>query len=610
MRKEISIPDRGDIGREHQWDLSPLFRSDEEWTALFTQLEERMSGYARFRGRLNESVKTFKEALDFDLEVSRALERLYTYAHLRSDEDKTNQRYLDMHGRAANLHTRIAELSSFMTPEIHALPEERIKGYMDDPALRDYRFYLERIIRYRPHTLSQEIEEILAMGGELAGAPSQFFGQLDNADLRFGLIRDESGNEVELSHGNFTSFLMHRDRGIRRNAFMKYYAAYEAHKHSIAASLSASIKKDRFYSRVRRFPDCRSASLFSDRVETAVYDTLIDTVRNNLPPLFKYLDFRKKALGLDELHFYDTYAPIVSDIEFSMPYEEAVETCVQALAPLGDDYTGQLREGLLGGWVDRYENRGKRSGAYSSGCYDSPPYILMNYRDDTINSLYTLIHEAGHSMHSFYSAKSQPYMYHDYTIFVAEVASTFNEALLSEHLLLKYESDARMRAYILNREIDNIRGTLFRQTMFAEFEKLTHELAERNDPLTLETLTGVYRGLLKAYFGDSMVIDDVLSLECLRIPHFYSAFYVYKYATGISASLALASRLLSEGAGARKRYREFLTLGGSMYPLEELKVAGVDMSRPEPVEEAIRHFAGLVDGLIALWESEPELSAK
>ncbi len=610
MQREVSIPDRREIDQAYRWDLSPLFRDDGEWTAFLTQIEERMPGYAGFRGRLNESIGTFKEALDFDLEMSRSLERLYTYAHLRSDEDKTNQRYLDMYGRAANLHTRIAELSSFMTPEIHALPAERIQAYMDDPLLRDYRFFLEKIIRYRPHTLTQEIEEILAMGGEIAGAPSQFFGQLDNADMRFGMIRDESGSEVELSHGNFTSFLMHRSREIRSKAFTQYYAAYEAHKHSIAAALSASIKKDRFYSRVRRFPDCRSASLFSDRVEPAVYDTLVDTVRKNLSPLFRYLDFRKKALGLDELHFYDTYAPIVSDVEFSMPYEEAVETCVQALAPLGEDYTGQLREGLLGGWVDRYENRGKRSGAYSSGCYDSPPYILMNYRDDTINSLYTLIHEAGHSMHSFYSVKSRPYMYHDYTIFVAEVASTFNEALLSEHLLSRYKDDSRMRAYILNREIDNIRGTLFRQTMFAEFERLTHELAEKNDPLTLETLTGVYRDLLKAYFGDAMVIDDVLVLECLRIPHFYSSFYVYKYATGISASLALASGLLSEGSEARDRYRKFLTLGGSMFPLEELQLAGVDMSRPEPVEEAIRHFAGLVDGLIALWEAEPGLSSK
>lgn len=610
MQREASIPDRREIDQAYRWDLSPLFGDDGEWTAFFKQIEERMTGYAGFRGRLNESVGTFKEALDFDLEMSRSLERLYTYAHLRSDEDKTNQGYLDMYGRAANLHTRIAELSSFMTPEIHALPAERIQEYMEDPLLRDYRFFLEKIIRYRPHTLTQEIEEILAMGGELAGAPSQFFGQLDNADMRFGMIMDESGGEVELSHGNFTSFLMHRNREIRSKAFAQYYAAYEAHKHSISAALSASIKKDRFYSRVRRFPDCRSASLFSDRVEPAVYDTLVDTVRKNLSPLFRYLDFRKKALGLDELHFYDTYAPIVSDIEFSMPYEEAVEVCVQALAPLGADYTGQLREGLLGGWVDRYENRGKRSGAYSSGCYDSPPYILMNYRDDTINSLYTLIHEAGHSMHSFYAVKSRPYMYHDYTIFVAEVASTFNEALLSEHLLSRYKDDVRMRAYILNREIDNIRGTLFRQTMFAEFEKLTHELAEKNDPLTLETLTGVYRDLLKTYFGDSMVIDDVLALECLRIPHFYSGFYVYKYATGISASLALASRLLSEGSEAQRRYRKFLTLGGSMFPLEELQVAGVDMSRPEPVEEAIRHFSGLVDGLIALWEAEPGLSSK
>lgn len=603
MPDEIRIPERSEIPSEHRWDLGALFENDDEWERLFGELEKRIEGYTAYRGRLGESRAVFKEALEFDLMLSRGLERLYTYAHLKSDEDKTNQRYMGLYGRAMNLYNRASELSSYMTPEIQSLPDDTARAYMDDPSMKDYRFMLQKIFRYKPHTLSAEMEELLAMGGELAQAPSQFFSQLDNADLSFGTLADDAGREVELSHGNFISFLMSPSREVRKNAFERYYRAYEAHRHSIAAAFAYSVKKDRFYARARKFAHCRDAALFGDNVPGEVYDNLISTVRNNNAPLFKYLTFRKEALGLPDLHFYDTYVPIVPDVPFSMSYEEAVETCVAALAPLGEDYTTTLRAGLLGGWVDRYENRGKRSGAYSSGCYDSPPYILMNYRDDTINSLYTLIHEAGHSMHSHYSAKAQPYHYHEYTIFVAEVASTFNEALLSAYLLEKYAGDARMKAYILNREIDDIRGTFFRQTMFAEFEKLSHELVEKNDPLTLETIRGVYRKLLDDYFGDSLVIDDALSLECLRIPHFYSAFYVYKYATGISAALALAEKVRSGDARSRERYLRFLSLGGTMFPIDELIEAGVDMRNPGPVENAIRYFERLVDEFIGTFRA-------
>ncbi len=594
MNNEVKIPERGDIPQEHRWDLAPLFATDDEWEKLYAELEAKIRSYPAYRGRLGESAAVLRDVIDFDLEISRGIERLYTYAHLKSDEDKTDQRYMALYGRAMNLYRRVSELSSFITPEIQAIPENTMKGFIADAAFDGYGFFMDKILRYKPHTLSREIEEILAMSGELAAAPSQFFSQLDNADLKFGSVRDDSGNTVELSHGNFITFLMSADRDIRETAFMRYYEAYENHKHTISASLGYSIKKDYFYSRVRKFENCRRGSLFSDNVDESVYDNLIVTVKNNLAPLFTYLDFRKKALGLDELHFYDTYVPLVPDVPFSMSYEEAVGVCAEALTPLGSDYISTLRSGLLGGWVDRYENRGKRSGAYSSGCYDSPPYILMNYRDDNINSLYTLIHEAGHSMHSYYSIQAQPYMYHDYTIFVAEVASTFNEVLLSKYLLDYYKNDPRMQAYILNREIDNIRGTLFRQTMFAEFEKITHQLVENDDPLTLETLQNVYRKLLNDHFGNSLVIDDALTLECLRIPHFYSAFYVYKYATGISAAIALAGSVLREGDAARNRYRKFLTLGGSLFPLDELKLAGVDMNAPAPVENAIGHFGSLV----------------
>lgn len=598
MKAENVIPPRSDTAPEHRWDLTPLFNNDEEWEALFKDIEEEIPRYASYRGRLGESFEVFFEALRFDLDVSRKLDRLYTYAHLRSDEDTADQRYLSLYGRASNLHVRTAELSSYMTPEIQDLPDAVLKSYLAHGEMKEFLFFMEQIIRYKPHTLSLEIEEILAMGGELAGAPARIFSQLDNADLRFGSIKNERGETVELSHGNFISFLMSPDREVRKNAFFQYYKTYDEHRNSIAAALAFSNKKDHYYSRVRKFPSSRARSLFSDNIGVEVYDNLIAAVRGNLSPLFRYLDFRREAMGLSELHFYDTYVPMVPEVEFSMEYDEAVEVCAGALAPLGTDYTDTLKKGLTGGWVDRYENRGKRSGAYSSGCYDSPPYILMNYRDDTINSLYTLAHEAGHSMHSYYSKTHQPFHLHGYTIFVAEVASTFNEALLSRHLLERYRDDPRMRAYILNREIDNIRGTLYRQTMFAEFEKRTHELVEKNDPLTLETLTGVYAGLLNDYFGGHMFIDPELHLECLRIPHFYSAFYVYKYATGISAAFSLADMVLKEGEPAGKRYREFLTLGGSAWPLDELKTAGVDMGSPGPVIRAVEHFSGLVEEFI------------
>jgi oligoendopeptidase F len=596
------IPERKDIPDEHKWVLTPLFENDDLWEALFKEIEQELPLYENYRGRLNESVTVFKEAIEFHIELIRRFEKIYTYAHLKSDEDKSNQFYLGLHQKASNLFTRTSEAASFMTPEIQAIPEEIVSRYLEDESLKKFRFYLEKILRYKPHTRSESEEQILAMSSEVASAPSQVFGQLDNVDLKFGTITDERGAEVELSHGNFTTFLISADRKVRKNAFFQYYRAYENHKHTLAAAYTHSVKKDFFYARVRNFQSCRSAALFSDNIQEEVYDNLIETVKNNLEPLFKYLNFRKKVLGVKNLHFYDTYVPIIEDIEFRMPYEEAVNAGIRAMAPLGEDYTGILKDGLLGGWVDRYENRGKRSGAYSSGCYDSPPYILLNYEESNINSFYTLLHEAGHSMHSYYSKKFQPYVDYDYRIFVAEVASTFNEDLLSRYLLELYRDKPKMKAYILNREIDNIRATLFRQTMFAEFEKITHAVVEANDPLTLDVLTDTYRRLLEAYFGDTLALDPELSLECLRIPHFYSAYYVYKYATGVSAAITLAEKVVNNGEAARQAYLDFLKLGGSKFPLDELLDAGVDMRSPEPVERAIRHFGQLVNQLIEIYE--------
>jgi len=597
------IPDRSAIPPNHQWDLTPLFTDDAEWQPLFDQVTSELTGYARYQGHMGDSAEALAAAVTFDLDLSRRIERLYTYAHLKNDEDKSNQAYLAMYQRAVSLYSRASELSSFMRPEIMAIPAETMQTYLTSEALADYRFYLEKILRHRPHTLDGPMEEMLAMSREMAQTASQVFGQLDNVDLSFGTISDGANGDTELSHGNFITFLQHPDRTIRRTAFFQYYAAYENHRNTIAAALAGTVRADLFYARSRKHATCREAALFGDDIPLAVYDNLLETVKTHQDPLFTYLDFRRDALGIDELHFYDTYVPIVRDIAFDMPYEEAVATCLEALAPLGSDYTDVLRKGLTGGWVDRYENRGKRSGAYSSGCYDSPPYILLNYERTNINSLYTLIHEAGHSMHSYLSCRHQPYVYHGYTIFVAEVASTFNETLLSAHLLKRYQDDPRMQAYILNREIDNIRGTLFRQTMFAEFELRIHALAEAQEPLTLEGLTGIYHELLTAHFGDHLVIDDALRLECLRIPHFYSAFYVYKYATGISAAIALADRVMRGEEGACDDYLRFLTLGGSQFPLDELLAAGVDMRSPAPVAQAIAHFGRLVDELKAVFST-------
>ncbi|MFW6366435.1 MAG: oligoendopeptidase F, partial [Spirochaetota bacterium] len=424
--------------------------------------------------------------------------------------------------------------------------------------------------------------------------------QLDNADFSFGTVTNSKGETRELSHGNFNTFLMDRDRTVRQTAFFQYYEVYDSHRYSLAAALASSMKKDWLHARIRNHASCRSASLFSDNVDVSVYDNLVAATRANIGGMSAYMELRRLVLDLDSLHFYDTYVPMVDTVDISIPYEEAVEICLEALSPLGSEYTGILREGLLGGWVDRYENRGKRSGAYSSGCYDSYPYILLNYDSSNINSLYTLIHEAGHSMHSYYSVQNQPYHYHDYTIFVAEVASTFNETLLSDHLMKRYSHDPLMKKYIINRELENLRGTLFRQTMFAEFEHVIHSLVETDTPVTVETLRHEYRKLLDFYFNGSIVIDDVLELECLRIPHFYSAFYVYKYATGIAAAISLAERVIAGETPALDNYLKFLSLGGSMFPLDELKTAGVDMTTPGPVEKALARFSTLIEDFTSL----------
>ncbi len=595
MTPPARIPERSEVAPGDQWDLNPLFVSNEQWETLFSDIESRVKGYTEFRGHLSESESHLAHALAFDLDLSRSFDRLHTFAHLRSDEDQSNQIYQAMMQRTQQLQTRLAEASSFFRPEILAIPEAVIDRWLSGQTLAPYRFLLEQMLRHRAHTLSPETEAVMAMSQDMGMTPYQVFGQLDHVDLDFGRITDARGHDQPLTHGNFITFLMDPDRRTRETAFRQYYRPYHQHRHTLAAILAGSVRRDLFYARARAHPDCRAAALHPHNIPETVYDNLTTVVRDGLPKLFSYLSFRKEQLNLPALHFFDTYVPIVPDVEFDMPYEQAVDTCCEALAPLGDAYVGALRDGLLNGWVDRYENRSKRSGAYSSGCYDSFPYILMNYDSRSINSLYTLIHESGHSMHTWYSNRHQPYAYHGYTIFAAEVASTVNEVMLTDHLLASNPDNDAMQAYILNREIDNIRATLFRQTMFAEFEVVIHRMAEAHDALTLDAMTAAYKQLLQTYFGEELVIDDELPLEYLRIPHFYSAFYVYQYATGISAAIALARGIGTGESARRDAYIDFLSMGGSRFPLDALRSAGVDMASPEPVHAAIEYFGTRLD---------------
>ena len=588
---------RDEVAVESQWDLTGLYSSDDVWASELTEFEAGIEKYASFAGTLAESALNLKACLEFDMNFSRQLEKLYTFAHLKNDEDKTNSLYQGNFEKVMRLVNEASQASSFIRSEIMSIPDDKMSAFLADKELEFYRFHLEQVLRYRDHTLSEKEEALLAASGEMGRGMRDVFDMLDNADLQLGEIEDENGETVALTHGNFQSLLQSYDRRVRQDAFNTYYKAYESHQYTYSTLLAGSIKKDLFYSRAKKFPSYRAKALFSENIPVEVYDNLIESVHQNLDPLYKYFDLRKRLLKLDELHMYDCSVPLVADMKWHMPFEKAVEEIQSALSPLGEEYVEQLTRGLSGDrWTDRYENKGKRSGAYSSGCYDSNPFILMNYREDNINSAYTLAHEAGHSMHSLYSRKNQPYLYSDYTIFVAEVASTFNEALLTRHFLSQ-DIAPDMRIYLICREIDNFRGTLYRQTMFAEFEHQVYKAMENHEPLTLEPFKKIYKDLLERYFGPAMVLDDCLSLECFRIPHFYFSFYVYKYATGISAAYALADRVTSGGETELNDYLGFLKSGGSKYPIDLLKSAGVDMLSPEPVRTALAKFSTLVDEL-------------
>jgi oligoendopeptidase F len=596
MRKVKQLPPRSKVNPADCWDLASLFPDDTSWEEAFAEWEKQIADYAKFQGTLAADAGTLAECLEFDRDFDRAGERLGTYAFLKTAEDTTNSTYQGMYARYVNAASRASQAASYIRPEVLAIRSTQMKAFLAKKRLAPFRLQLERLLRYKPHTLSKKEERLLAMQTEMAQAAGQIFRQLNDADLKFGTVKNEKGQWIELTHAALSSLLQSPKRSVRRTAFRKYYAEYLDHQYALAAALNGSIQRDIYYARARNFPASLEAALFPDRVPVTVYDNLIASVHRHLPALHRYYDLRRRKMRLREIHHYDTYVPILSELKTRHTWNQAVDLVIAALEPLGVGYCGSLERGLTGRWCDRYENRGKQSGAFSCGSFDGAPYILMNYQPDVLDHVFTLAHEAGHSMHSYYSAKHQPYQYYDYVIFVAEVASMFNEELLSRHLLGRAPDD-RHRAYLVNRQIDAMRATIFRQTMFAEFERITHELAEKNEPLTLDRFKSVYRELLEQYFGPDFAPDDELSLECFRIPHFYRAFYVYKYATGMSAAIALADRVLSGGSRERDDYLRFLKGGCSRDPLDLLRDAGVDMEQPAAVDSALDRFDRLVDEL-------------
>lgn len=596
MKKVKKLPPRSRMRPADCWDLASLFPGDDAWETAFGEWEEAIDGYGRFQGVLGRDAATLAECLRVLLDHDRSGERLGVYAHLKMTEDTTNGAYQRMQGRFLNAASRAAQAQSFIQPEVLAIPAGRMEEFLGDERLAPYRLLLERWLRFKPHTLGEKEEKLLAMQTEMAQAASQAFRQLTDADLKFGEVKNEKGEWIELTHATFSTLLHSPSRAVRRTAFEKYYREFADHQYALAATLGGSIQRDIYYARARSHASALEATLFPDNVPATVYDNLIAAVRRHLPGLFHYYDVRRRKMRLRDIHQYDTYVPILSDLQVRHTWDQAVKLVIEALEPLGSDYCGALEKGLRGRWCDRYENRGKQSGAFSAGSFDGDPYILMNYQAGVLDHVFTMAHEAGHSMHSYYSARSQPFQYYDYTIFVAEVASTFNEQLLSKHLMERARDDRR-RAYYVNRQIDAVRGTIIRQTMFAEFEKATHSLAESGEPLTLDRFREVYRQLLKDYFGPGFALDDPLDLECLRIPHFYRAFYVYKYATGMSAAIALADRVMAGGEQELKDYLSFLSAGCSKDPLDLLRDAGVDMQTPQPVDTALDQFERLVEEL-------------
>lgn len=595
------IVERSQVAEQDQWNVQALYPDFETWETEFLKANRqdqkpKWPEIAAYKGRLHEGPQVLKECLEKMLDISRNLSKLYTYAHLRHDEDIANDPYKRAYSQITSLLHDFNEETSWFEPELLALPDAVIQAYLASPVLADYRFHIEKIVRIKKHMLSIENEELMALAGKALQAPNKAFSAINDADFKFGSIADKTGKPRELSHALYGIYIRDQDRTLRANAFKQMHGKYLKYENTLCELLNGQIQAHVFNARARKYGSCLEAALFPKNIDTQVYHALIKAVHSKMSSLHKYIKLRKRVLGLDEMHLYDMYVPLTPNVDIKMNFKEAVDLVVESVAPLGSSYQNILKKGLnQDRWVDRFENKNKRSGAYSSGCYDSMPYILMNYKN-ILRDVFTLAHEAGHSMHSHLSHTHQPYHQSDYPIFLAEVASTFNEELLMG-LMLQRAKTKEEKIFLVNQKIEDIRGTLFRQTMFAEFELKVHEMAEQHIPLTPKILKDSYRQLNQHYFGDAAVIDPEIDIEWARIPHFYYNFYVFQYATGISAALALAERVQRGGEAEREAYLAFLKGGSSKYPIDLLKMAGVDMLSPEPVQTAIVKFGDLVGQL-------------
>ncbi|MBS6642566.1 MAG: oligoendopeptidase F [Clostridiaceae bacterium] len=595
---------REEIPVEFTWNMEDMFSDDREWETLYKETEAQLERYEEYKGHLADSAEILYKCLKLDDELSLKLERIFVYAKQKSDQDTANSLYQDYTSRAQSLSYKAAALSSYIVPEILSMDEALLKEYMESGnGLEHFKRAVDLLIPKKKHTLSPEMEALLADSYEATQSPSQIFGMFNNADLRFPVIKDSDGNDVQITHGNYISLMESSDRRVRKDAFQALYGCYKQFSNTLAATYSANVKQAIFYAKAKHYSSSRAHVLAENEIPEEVYDNLIKAVHRFLPALHRYVGIRKKVMGLDEIHMYDIYAPMVPDVRKSVPYEEAGNMVKAGLAPLGKKYQELLQEGFDNRWIDVYENEGKRSGAYSWGAYGSHPYVLLNY-NDTLDYVFTLAHEMGHALHSWHSDNNQPYTYAGYKIFVAEVASTCNEALLIRHLL-GCSKDKKEKKYLINHFLESFRTTLFRQAMFAEFEAVTHKMAEEGKSLTSQTLCGLYHQLNVDYFGPDMVVDPEIDYEWSRIPHFYTPFYVYQYATGFSAAIAISTKILSGDQDTIDGYFKFLSGGNSMSPIDLLRLCGVDMSSPEPVEEALKVFESLLEEFEQENEDEP-----
>lgn len=587
--------ERSTIENKFKWTIDEMYPNEESIEKDIQKVKELIEEVKRYKGILADSEENIFKALNISEEASRILQNLYVYTHMKSHEDtrinknQSNATKIDM------LSTELSMATSYMVPEIIAMDNEKLENYLKTEKLSHYKKYVDDILRLKPHTLNEREEELLASVADLSGVPENVYDMLSFADLKFPEIEDENGEKVRVTHSNFSLFLKSKDARVRKDAFEAMYGIYGQYKNTFASTLYGGIKSEIFYAKTRKYESALQGSLFQDNVSVNVYNNLIDAVHENLDTLNDYIDLKKKFLGLDKINMYDLYVPLTENFDMEISYEKAQEIILEALKPLGEEYLENVKKAFAEGWIDVYGNEGKQGGAYSWGSYDSKSYILMSYKDD-LNSLFTLIHEMGHSMHSFYSKNNQPYLYSGYKIFVAEVASTLNELLLINYLLKNAESKEE-RVYLLNYYLEQFRTTVYRQTMFAEFEKICHGKVEEGEPLTAEDFNNIYYDLNKKYYGESCEVNEEIALEWARIPHFYSNFYVYKYATGFSAASALSKQILEEGESAVSRYKEFLKSGGSEFPLDQLRKAGVDMEKKESVDEALHVFKDLVKQL-------------